>query len=155
MTRSQLLAPAALEELLAIAARNKDNYLKAKAAFNAKDMASCMQYYAPDHQIMSRQAEKGRHEIERFLAGMHETWGDVQVNVEHAVAEGDWVMGRSKSTATHSRTVLGAAPTNKTVEITFWDLHRFNEDGLILETWNLTDNLAVMQQLGLMSDRKA
>jgi predicted ester cyclase len=154
MTHSHLLAPAARKELLAMAARNKDNYLKAKAAFNAKDIAGCMQYYALDHQIMSRKAEKGRHEIERSLAGMHETWGDVQVNVEHAVAEGDWVMGRSKSTATHSKTVLGAAPTNKTIETTFWDLHRFDAKGLIIETWNLTDNLAIMQQLGLMNDRK-
>jgi predicted ester cyclase len=138
---------------LTIAARNKDNYLKAKAAFNAKDIAGCMQYYALDHQIMSRKTEKGRHQIEQFLSSMHETWSDVQVIVEHAVAEGDWVMGRSKSVATHSKTVLGAPPTNNVVETTFWDLHRFNEDGLIVETWNLTDNLAVMQQLGLMGDK--
>jgi ketosteroid isomerase-like protein len=30
------------------ASRNKENYLKAKAAFNQKDMAGCMSYYAPD-----------------------------------------------------------------------------------------------------------
>ena len=39
---------------VAIPARNKDNYLKAKAAFNQKDMAGCMSYYALDHQIRSR-----------------------------------------------------------------------------------------------------
>lgn len=137
-------------ELLSIAARNKDNYLKAKAAFNARDIAACMKYYALDHQIMSRQAEKGRHEIEQFLAGLHETWGDIQVIVEHAVAEDDWVMGRSKSIATHSKSVLGIPPTNKVVKATFWDLHRFDNDGLIVETWNLTDNLAVLQQLGVV-----
>ena len=54
---------------LAIAARNKSNYLKAKAAFNAKDIAACIQYYSIDHQIMSRKAPKGRHEIEQFFAG--------------------------------------------------------------------------------------
>jgi hypothetical protein len=42
MTHSHLLAPAALKELLVTAARNKDNYLKAKAAFNAKDIAGCI-----------------------------------------------------------------------------------------------------------------
>jgi predicted ester cyclase len=153
MTHSHLLASAARKELLSMAARNKDNYLKAKAAFNAKDIAGCMQHYALDHQIMSRQAEKGRHEIEQFLANMHESWSDVQVIVEHAVAEDDWVMGRSRSIATHSKTVLGVPPTNKLVEATFWDLHRFDEDGLIIETWNLMDNLAIMQQLGLMSSK--
>ena len=35
-----------------IAARNKDNYLKAKAAFNVSDIVGCMQFYSPDHQIM-------------------------------------------------------------------------------------------------------
>jgi steroid delta-isomerase-like uncharacterized protein len=137
-------------ELLAIAARNKENYLKAKAAFSAGDIAGCMQYYALDHQIMSRKAEKGRHEIEQFLSNMHESWGDIQIVVEHAVAENDWVMGRSKSTATHSKTVLGVPPTGKCVETTFWDLHRFDADGLITETWNLIDILSIMQQLGLM-----
>jgi ketosteroid isomerase-like protein len=58
-------------ERLAMAARNKDHYLKAKAAFNARDIAGCMHYYALDHQIMSRKAEKGRHEIEQFLTSMH------------------------------------------------------------------------------------
>ena len=135
---------------LAIAARNKSNYLKAKAAFNAKDIAACVQYYSVDHQIMSRKAPKGRQEIEQFIAGMHETWSDLQVIVEQAVAEDDWVMGRSKSTATHSKPVLGASPTGKVVETAFWDLHRFDAGGLIIETWNLTDNLSVMQQLGLM-----
>ncbi|MGH8110094.1 MAG: ester cyclase [Arenimonas sp.] len=136
-----------------IAARNKDNYLKAKAAFNAGDIAGCMQYYSPDHQIMSRKSEKGRHEIENFLAGMHESWADLQVIVEHVLAEGDWVMGRSRSIATHAKPVLGVPPTGKVVETTFWDLHRFNDEGLIVETWNLMDNVAVMQQLGLMDGK--
>lgn len=142
-----------VSEQLAIAARNKENYLKAKAAFNAKDIAGCMQYYALEHQIMSRKAEKGRHEIEQFLAGMHESWNDIQIIVEHAVAENDWVMGRSISRATHSKTVLGVPATSKIVETTFWDLHRFNDDGLIIETWNLMDSLAIMQQLGMMGGK--
>lgn len=140
-------------EQLVIAARNKDHYLKAKTAFNKRDLPGCMQYYALDHQIMSRKAAKGRQEIEQFLGGMLETWGDIQVVVEHAVAEGDWVMGRSKSTASHSTTVMGAPPTGKVIEATFWDLHRFSAEGLIIETWNLTDNLAIMQQLGLVGGK--
>jgi predicted ester cyclase len=36
---------------------------------------------------------------------------------------------------------------NRRIETTFWDLHRFNRDGLIAETWNIIDRLAIMQQL--------
>jgi predicted ester cyclase len=42
---------------------------------------------------------------------------------------------------------MGVPPTNRRIETTFWDLHRFNGDGLIIETWNIVDGLAIMQQL--------
>ena len=134
-----------------IAARNKENYLKAKAAFNAKDMAGCMSFYAPDHQIRSRDGGPGREHIEQLLTSMHEAWSDLQVIVEHAVAEGDWVMGHCKTIAIHAKAVMGVAPTNRRIQTAFWDLHRFNERGQIVETWNLTDSLAIMQQLGLVA----
>ena len=134
----------------AVSARNKDNYLKAKAAFNRKDMAGCMSFYAPDHQIRSRDLGPGRQHIERFLSSMHKTWPDLVIVVDHAVAEDDWVVGRCTTRATHAKTVMGAAPTNRQVQATFWDMHRFDAEGRIVETWNLMDSLAIMQQLGLL-----
>jgi predicted ester cyclase len=134
-----------------IAARNKENYLKAKAAFNARDMAGCMSYYAPDHQIRSRDVGRGREHIEQFLTSLHESWSDLEIVVEHAVAEGGWVMGHCTTTAVHAKPVMGVAPTNRRVQTAFWDLHRFNERGQIVETWNLVDGLAIMQQLGLVA----
>jgi steroid delta-isomerase-like uncharacterized protein len=134
----------------AIADRNKSNYVKAKEAFNRKDLDACIAFYALDHQIKSKPTPKGRDEIKTFFAGTHQAWPDIQIVVEHAVAEDDWVMGRSVTTATHTTVVLGVPPTLKRIETTFWDLHRFNEDGLIVETWNLMDSLAIMGQLGLL-----
>jgi predicted ester cyclase len=133
-----------------IAARNKANYLKAKEAFNNKRVDECVTFYAPDHEVKSKQGEKGRDVIQKFLEGLHQTWPDIRITVEHAVAEDNWVMGRSVATATHSQVVLGAEPTGKKITATFWDLHHFDEDGLIIETWNLMDNLAIMQQIGLL-----
>jgi predicted ester cyclase len=134
----------------AISSRNKENYLKAKAAFNQKDMTGCMSYYAPDHHLRSRDFGPGRQHIERVLSSTRESWPDLVIVVEHAVAEDDWVVGRCTTTATHAKTVMGAAPTNRQVQATFWDMHRFDADGRIVETWNLTDSLSIMQQLGLV-----
>src|SRR6267142_1267367 len=78
-----------------IAARNKANYLKAKEAFNNKRVDECILFYAPDHEVKSKQSEKGRDGIRKFLEGLHETWPDIQITVEHSVAEDNWVMGRS------------------------------------------------------------
>jgi predicted ester cyclase len=132
------------------ALRNKTNYLKAKEAFNNNHIDECILFYAPNHEVKSKQSEKGREGIQKFLEGMHQTWLDIQITVEHAVAEDNWVMGRSVATATHLQMVLGVQPTHKKITTTFWDLHLFDEDGLIIETWNLMDNLAIMQQIGLL-----
>ena len=133
-----------------IAARNKANYLKAKEAFNNKRVDECILFYATNHEVKSKQSEKGRAGIQKFLEGLHQTWPDIQITVEHSVAEDNWVMGRSVATGTHSQVVLGIQPTDKKIAATFWDLHLFDEDGLIIETWNLMDNLAIMQQIGLL-----
>jgi steroid delta-isomerase-like uncharacterized protein len=133
-----------------IAERNKANYLKAKELFNQNKVAECVQYYAVDHEVKSKPSEKGRANIQSFLESMHQTWSDIQITVEHAVAEDNWVMGRSVASATHSKVVLGVPPTNKQIVTTFWDLHKFDDNGLIIETWNLMDSAAIMQQIGLL-----
>jgi predicted ester cyclase len=127
------------------AKRNKQNYLAAKAAFNARDLDACVAHYAPNHRIMSRTGEAPP--IRAFFEGTIQAWPDITLNVEHAVAEDDWVMGRSVATATHTTPVMGVAPTGKTVETTFWDLHRFDAEGRIVESWNLMDALAIGQQI--------
>jgi len=132
------------------ATRNKANYLQAKELFNQNNVDECVLYYAPSHEVKSKQSEKGRGGIQQFLEGLHETWADIQIIVEHVVAEDNWVMGRSVATATHTKTVLGVPATNKQIVATFWDLHHFNDEGLITETWNLIDSLAIMQQLELL-----
>jgi steroid delta-isomerase-like uncharacterized protein len=129
-------------------ARNKANYIAAKAAYNARDLDTCMTFYAPKHQIMSRSAPPGREHIRAFLEGTLTGWPDLRLEVAQVVAEDGWVMGRSVATATHTMAVLGVPPTGKQVVTSFWDLHRFDDDGLIVETWNLMDGVALMQQLG-------
>ena len=63
-------------------------------------------------------------------------------------------MGRCVVVATHTTAVFGVQPTHKRIETTFWDLHRFDEEGLIVETWNLMDSVAIMGQLGLLPGPK-
>jgi len=47
----------------------------------------------------------------------------------------------------------GLPPTGKQLVTTFWDLHQFDEAGLIVQTWNLMDGLALVHQLGVISAR--
>jgi predicted ester cyclase len=130
--------------------RNKHNYLAAKACFNARDIAACVAHYAPDHKVNAPAASPPAPPIKTFFEQTIATWPDIQIVVEHAVAEDDWVMGRSIARATHAVALMGVQPTHKTIESAFWDLHRFNANGLIVETWNLMDGLAIMRQIGAL-----
>jgi predicted ester cyclase len=136
-------------------ARNKANYLAAKAAYNARQLDQCLAYYAQTHQIMSRQAPPGREHIRAFLEGTLSGWPDLQLEVAHVVAEDDWVMGRCVVTATHTTAIMGVPPTGKKVATTFWDLHHFDAAGLIVQTWNLMDSLTLMQELGMVPSSAA
>ena len=137
-----------------LAERNKANYLKAKELFNQNKIVECLRYYSPDHKLGSRKEQEDQDGIKRFFEELHQTWPGLQVVVENVVAEGNMVMGRSVASAVHSKPVLGKQPTNKIVVASFWDLHLFNSDGLIIESWNLIDNLAIMQQVGLLQDSR-
>lgn len=127
---------------------NKASYIAAKAAYNARELDRCLAFYSPEHQIMSQPTPPGREHIRAFLEGTLASWPDLRLEIAHVVAEGDLVMGRCVATATHTTTIMGIPPTGKPVVTTFWDLHRFDEAGLIIQTWNLMDGLSLMQQLG-------
>lgn len=133
--------------------RNKQNYVAAKALFNARDIAACVAHYAHDHKVVAPAGSPPPPPIKLFFEQTIATWPDIEINVEHAVAEEDWVMGRSIARATHAVPLMGIEPTQKTIETTFWDLHRFNAEGLIIETWNLMDGLSIMRQLGALPPR--
>jgi len=133
--------------------RNKQNYLTAKARFNARDIAACVAHYAPDHKIVAPPGSPAAPPIKLFFEQTIAAWPDIEIIVVDAVAEDDRVMGRSVARATHAVALMGIEPTHKTIETTFWDLHRFNGEGLIVETWNLMDGLSIMRQLGALPSR--
>jgi steroid delta-isomerase-like uncharacterized protein len=138
--------------MVEIIERNKANFLEAKNAFNEKRLDDCVRFYAPNHEIKSKKSVQSREGIRQFLEGLHETWSDVRITVEHIVAEENRLMALSRATAKHTKTVLGVEPTGKTIETTFWELHHFDDEGLITESWNMIDNLAIMRQLGIIPE---
>jgi predicted ester cyclase len=134
--------------------RNKSSYLQAKQAFNEGDLERCLGFYSPTHQIRSRSSPPGRDGIRAFFEQSRRTWPGLRLEVEHVVAEGEWVMGRSVTNASHTTTVFGVPPTGQAIQTAFWDLHRFDADGLIAESWNLLDGMSILGTLGLLPAQK-
>jgi len=76
---------------------------------------------------------------------------DVVSTIEDLIAEGDKVVARWRSRATHRGEYMGITPTGNEVEFTGISVYRI-EGGKIAESWTVEDQFGLMQQLGAVAE---
>ncbi len=74
---------------------------------------------------------------------------DLRVVVEDMIAEGDKVATRYTLEGTHEGELFGVPPTGQRLSIKSFTVERVSE-GKIREHWRVSDNLDMMQQLGVI-----
>lgn len=132
------------------AQRNRQNTLDAIAAFNAGDLDRYLASYAPDAVIHGLPEHLGANLAghREFLTSMRAALPDVTSSVEDIVASGDLVATRHTYRGTHEGTLHGARPTGRVLEWRAMTFRRFNDEGLATERWIVSDDLALLRQLG-------
>lgn len=83
-----------------------------------------------------------------YWAGFEDAFSDVQREVVHTVATPEHVITVTRLSGTHTGEYLGHAPTGKRFSVRSVQLMRF-EEGRVVERWGSTDQLGLLQQLGL------
>jgi steroid delta-isomerase-like uncharacterized protein len=86
-----------------------------------------------------------------FFAMFRAAFPDIAFNVHDMLADGDKVVARITMTGTHEGDFAGIAATGRKVSVSTIDILRL-EDGLLVEHWGVTDELAMMQQLGVIPE---
>ncbi len=76
---------------------------------------------------------------------------DLKMVVEDMIAEGDKVVLRYTLEGTHEGELFGIPPTGKRLSIKSIAVERVS-DGKIREHWRVTDELGMMQQLGVIPE---
>jgi len=97
--------------------------------------------FAPDY------IEAAKQEAADFRQG----FPDVVSTIEDLIAEGNKVVARWRSRATHQGEYMGIPPSGKEVEFTGISVYRI-EAGKIAESWNVEDQLGLMQQIGAIPE---
>jgi steroid delta-isomerase-like uncharacterized protein len=90
----------------------------------------------------------GRDGIKRAFGEFRLAFPDLRLTVEDMIAEGDKVVCRIRTDATHRGAFQGVPPTGKRVTQTGIDILRFAGDRLV-ERWGEFDTLGLLQQLGI------
>jgi len=77
---------------------------------------------------------------------------DLRMEPEDVLASDDKVVARLRATGTHQGEFMGIPATGKSVDVPLIDIIRFGDDGLAHEHWGVINEMAMMQQLGLVPD---
>ncbi len=104
-----------------------------------------------DHTAFPGLPATGPESTRAVFTMFHAAFPDLQIAVDEMIAEGDKLVSRATVSGTHQGEFMGIPPTNKRFEvldITIVEIH----DGKLTAHWGLTDETAMMQQLGLASE---
>ena len=90
-----------------------------------------------------------REGIKQFVKIMRAAFPDIRLNIEDLIAENDKVVERVTATGTNKGEFMGTTPTGKQITVPVITINRF-AGNKIVERWSLSDQLAMMQQLGMI-----
>ena len=91
----------------------------------------------------------GRADLEARAGLLLGAFSPLRFTVEDIIGEGDKVVVRWTNAGIHSGNFLGIPPTDREFSIAGIDIHAVR-DGRMAEHWHVIDQLAQMQQLGLI-----
>jgi predicted ester cyclase len=105
--------------------------------------------HAAEELFAAGQAEAAKHQAANFRQG----FPDVVSTIEDIIAEGDKVVARWRSRATHRGEYMGIAASGKEVQFTGISIYRI-EEGKIAQSWTVEDQLGLMAQIGAVAETK-
>ncbi len=119
-------------------------------AINSGDFSIFDKVVAPgvvDHDPAPGQGA-GPEGFRQFFTQLRTAFPDLTVRVEQMVADEDNVALAYTITGTHQGPFMGAAPTGKRMQARGVQIGKF-ADGKLIERWGSSDQLGILQQLGL------
>jgi predicted ester cyclase len=102
---------------------------------------------AAEELFAAGEAEAAKQQAADFRRG----FPDVTSTIEDLIAEGDKVVARWRSRATHRGDYMGIAPSGKEVEFTGISFYRI-EGNKIAESWSVEDQFGLMRQIGAVAE---
>ena len=95
----------------------------------------------------------GPEDVKRIVIMLRTMLPDLSIEIEAMVAEGDMVVSRYTATATDTVGYMGMPPTGKKIRTAAVQLFRF-ENGKVVESWAVRDDLGTLRQLGHIPELK-
>jgi predicted ester cyclase len=134
----------------------KDNIQFAEkqvAALNARDFdgyLSRIDNSYVGHSELAPGPIRGPEGVQQNLETIFKAFPDLRLEIEQILPSGDFVVSRSRATATHKGTYAGIAPTNKSIAFHICSVTEIR-NGKAIQSRLYADNATLFQQLGVFS----
>jgi steroid delta-isomerase-like uncharacterized protein len=131
--------------------QNKATVRRFNEAFSAGDLDGASAVFAPNAVVHNSGAPDPLN-LEGFkqFGGVFLTaFPGGQLTIDELIADENKVVSRVTYRGTHTGDLMGIPPTGKSVAMSEIIIDRL-ADGKIVESWRLFDQMAMMQQLGLI-----
>lgn len=102
-----------------------------------------------DHVELPGLRGNGRARYRASIEMARAAFPDYRNPLDFVLADGEFAVSYGRSTGTHRGEYMGIPPTGRSFDVPTFGILRF-ESGQAVERWGFSDNLAMMQQLGLM-----
>ncbi len=122
----------------------------------ARDLEGILVYFDPDfveHGTLPG-TPAGTAALRAFFSTLFTGFPDAQTTILEMFAKGDKVVVRANTEGTHRGPFIGIPPTGRRARWSFIAIHRI-ANGRIVEHWVETDQMSLMQQLGLVPPPRA
>ena len=129
---------------------NKALIRRAYELMNRRELDAYFELLSPDY--IEHHTTMGDSSLEQIIQGVptfFTAFPDIHATIEDMLAEGDRVAIRVIWRGTHKGDFMGIAPTGNKIEMTNTAIFRI-ADGKWAETWATTDDLRLIQQLGVI-----
>jgi len=130
---------------------NRDLIRRYIETWNGGDLDALTAFWSDDLVHHTRDRAHDRTAARAIVAGFMQGFPDLRFEILDIVAEGDRVATRLRAAATHRRDYMGVPATGRRIECELMAITRV-VDGRIVEHWGITDELRLMQQIGLLPE---
>jgi predicted ester cyclase len=119
--------------------------------FNRRNLAAIDDFISPSYVL--RTAGEGmpndREAVRQSIAAYVNGFSDLRIACDELLLAGDKVVGRFTFSGTHDSDLFGIPATSKRISVRQIAIYRI-EGSQIVEEWEISDQLGLMQQLGVI-----
>jgi C-1 hydroxylase len=130
---------------------NKDLVRRYIETWNRGDLRGMAEFWSPEMVHHTRMGSHGFDKVLTIVSDFMTAFPDLKFEIDDLVADGDRVASRMTARATHTGEYMGMPATGRSVTCSVFGIARV-ADGKLVEHWGVTDELHLMQQVGLVPE---